>query len=198
MAIFEDILLTLTDNINKRGKAMLALSGGSTPLDLYEKLSKQDLDWSKVTVTLIDDRLVPADHEDSNQRLVRLALLKNAASKAKLIPLEEWPQDQIPDVGVLGMGLDGHVASLFPAMMNNRLAFDPNASPAVIITPPFGQPRRARITMTLSMILAIPYRVLIVLGEEKISLLNSKFNNADVPVTRLLSAGGTLITHKKY
>lgn len=197
MTLIDDISHAIGDGIERNGKVTLALSGGSSPVALYQGLSAQDLDWSRVTVTLIDDRLVPPDHTDSNQKLIRQTLLQNKAVAAHLISLQEWPADDIPDIAVLGMGVDGHFASLFPAMIEDDHAFNPGARPAVITTPPMGNPLHARITMSLSMILAIPDRVLMVVGDEKETVLRDALNGADLPVTRLLAHGGTRITHER-
>ena len=72
-----DIAEILESTIQKEGRASLAVSGGRTPIPLFVELSKLNLDWSKVELTLADDRWVDSDHEASNERLVRKYLLKN-------------------------------------------------------------------------------------------------------------------------
>ena len=120
MALASYIAKTLTSCITNGTRASIALSGGSSPIALYEELSKQAVDWHRVTVTLIDDRKVPANHRDSNQLLVRETLLQGRAANAKFISLEEWPVNQSPDIGILGMGVDGHIASLFKDNVNKK------------------------------------------------------------------------------
>ena len=198
MSLFEEISMLLTRNITENGRVSIALSGGKSPLSLYQKLSEQDVDWSKVTVTLVDERLVPPCHPDSNQGLIARTLLNNKAQYAKFIPLQKWPDGEIPDIGLLGMGLDGHIASLFPAMIKDAHAFDPNAAPKVIKTPVLGSPPCSRITMTLSMILSIRYRFLIARGHEKKLLLNSISNYVDLPLNRLLRHPRTQVMHEKW
>ena len=172
MTLIDDIATSLRDSLLKIGKVSIALSGGSSPVALYEGLSSIDLEWSRIRVTLIDDRLVAADHDDSNQKLVRKTLLHGKAGKAQFVGLQEWQEGHFPDIAILGMGTDGHFASLFPAMMGDARAFDPAADPAILTTAPIGNPPHARITMNLSMILAIPNRVLMVVGEEKKAILS--------------------------
>ena len=150
-----------------------------------------------IRVTLIDDRLVPADHDDSNQKLVRKTLLCGKAGMAQFIRLQDWQEGHFPDIAILGMGTDGHFASLFPAMMGDARAFDPAANPAILTTAPMGNPLHARITMNLSMILAIPHRVLMVVGEEKKAILSAALNGVDLPITRLLAHNGTQIYHER-
>ena len=197
MTLIDEIEALLKAGISKFGEVSIALSGGSSPVALYEGLSSLDLDWMRVHVTLIDDRLVPADHSDSNQKLVRSTLLRGRARLAKFTRLQDWQSSHFPDIAILGVGTDGHFASLFPAMMDDERAFDLAADPAVITTAPMGHPLCARITMNLSMILAIPNRVLMVVGEEKKAVLSAALNGEDLPITRLLAHDGTRIYHER-
>ena len=197
MTLIDTITAQLSDRLQKQDRVSIALSGGSSPVALYKSLSQKDLEWARVDVTLIDDRDVPPDHPDSNQKLIAETLLQHLASQANFIPLQDWPNDQIPDIGVLGMGTDGHFASLFPAMLDDAMAFDAKAEPCVMTTPPMGNPLHPRVTMNLAMILAIPDRVLMVIGEEKKSVLQQAENGQDLPITRLLAHQGTNVTHEK-
>ena len=197
MTLINTIAASLRDSLLKTGKASIALSGGSSPVALYEGLSAIDLNWARVCVTLIDDRLVPDDHDDSNQKLVRKTLFCGKARVAQFIRLQDWQEGHFPDIAILGMGTDGHFASLFPVMMDDARAFDPAADPAIITTAPMGNPPHARITMNLSMILAIPHRVLIVIGEEKKAILSAALNGTDLPITRLLTHDGTQISYEE-
>ena len=193
MALASYIAKTLTSCITNGTRASIALSGGSSPIALYEELSKQAVDWHRVTVTLIDDRKVPANHRDSNQLLVRETLLQGRAANAKFISLEEWPVNQSPDIGILGMGVDGHIASLFPAMLGDDVAFGPKEEPKIISTKSMGTPKVSRITMNLSMILAIRTRILFIVGEKKKSILQTALAGGDLPINRLLAHDGTRI-----
>lgn len=120
----------LGEAIDAKGRASLAVSGGQTPGAFFDALSRQPIDWSKVDVTLVDERFVPEGSARSNARLVREKLLTNAAAKAHFFPLyrpdasveaaafhadgEVYALVRKLDVVVLGMGADGHVASYFP------------------------------------------------------------------------------------
>ena len=193
MQLIDRIHDVMARRLAEKGEVSLALSGGSSPVRLYQDMSTLDLNWADVTVTLIDDRQVPANHADSNQRLISETLLTDRARQATFIPLENWPVDRIPDIAVLGMGTDGHFASLFPSMLDQAEAFDPDASPAVIKTGPEGNPRHERITMTMAMILAIPFRVMLALDEEKQAVLKAAMDGEDLPISRLFAHDGTEI-----
>jgi len=147
--------------IERDGAAALAVSGGKSPIALFEALALADLDWSRITVTLVDERIVPAGHQDSNARLVREHLLVGRAASARFVPLVTDPADPEADiarlarelprltVAVLGMGEDGHTASLFPDAAGLAQGLDPDGPQRVIAITPQAAPHR-RLTLTLA------------------------------------------------
>lgn len=128
----------------EKNKACLAVSGGATPVAFFQQLSQQELDWAKVTVVLVDERWLPTDHKDSNEKLVHDHLIQNNAKKAYFLGLKnsaELPSEGIMDcetqlrtqidhidVVVLGMGSDGHTASWFTGSTKLAALLDSDTS----------------------------------------------------------------------
>ena len=176
----------LGDAINTNGYATLVVSGGSTPKPLFQYLSHVPLDWGKVTVTLADERCVPADSDQSNARLVHENLLQNNAAAAKFVYLHtdsvRLEQSVIQantqlsslakyDCVILGMGNDGHTASIFPEASNRDKALDiGNGDSAMLIDPVTVDP--LRITQTARRLLDTEWMVLHITGDEKSQLLD--------------------------
>ena len=155
MSTVKSISERLNSSIKRSGTASLVLSGGSSPIKIFEELSSIYLPWWKVQVTLVDDRLVEADNKDSNQNLILNCFLKSKAKAAQFFPLTE---DLITksnffktpfDVVLLGMGEDGHFASLFPDMVDDFDAFNSDAKFKIFKTESQGNPFLPRITMNL-------------------------------------------------
>ena len=181
----------LTRAIAAKGKATLAVSGGTTPKLFFEKLSNADIPWHRVTVTLVDERQVPESSERSNARLVRQTLLQNKAAIAHFVPLFDNPgaANAGPfDVAILGMGSDGHTASYFPHGSNLATALDPGtAEPIVEIEAPGAG--EARVTFTLPMLLGAGRLTLHIEGEEKQKVLDKALADGaveDMPVRAVL------------
>lgn len=192
-AMAQDIAQHLRLALNDRGQALLSVSGGQSPVAMFEALRLQPLDWSRVRVTLVDERCVPTSHPASNARLVRAHLLQGAASAAHFTPLVPQEQGPLPsatelaaaadqalqalgpaDVLVLGMGADGHTASLFEDGLELAQALDlscPQAClPMHLAHPPENAPF-ARVTQTLAQLLRSRQLVLPVVGADKLATL---------------------------
>ena len=130
-ALADAVATVLREGVKARGGATLVVSGGTTPRRFLEALARQPLAWRDIDVTLADERWVPPDHARSNERLLRETLLRGEAAAAKLLPLytprAPDPESALVEIAanlaklpptfdavVLGMGMDGHCASLFP------------------------------------------------------------------------------------
>jgi len=173
----------------------MAVSGGETARKCYERLAEDGadlIDWWAVNVFWGDERCVPPDHPDSNQRLVRQALLERVGAANAVYPMrcEEGPEPyqlRLGEVGRLdvihlGMGADGHTASLFP----NSAALD--ADPGQLVTlneDPSGRNKHPRITLTFAAIARARQVIFTVAGEEKRSTLQAIIDGADLPAARV-------------
>ena len=191
MSIVKLISDKLNSSIENIGSGSLVLSGGTSPISIYEELSNIDISWSKVFLTLVDDRLVDPDHKDSNQKLLRNHFIKNKAKNINFFPLTENflsnTEFKKPfDITLLGMGEDGHFASLFPDMINQYEAFDINASPKILITPPQGNPLIPRITMNLSLIMESLNIILLVKGKAKQNIFEKAKKEKKLPIHHLI------------
>jgi len=186
----------LQKGVKNNGMASLAVSGGSTPKLFLAELAKiSALDWSKIIVTLVDERWVDISSPRSNAALVSNNLLQGNASQAAFIPLYLKGQslgnkqvetinyllnEHLPmpvDVAVLGMGNDGHTASFFPGAKNLQSALS-NPGPAIAISAP--QTQEQRVTLTLPFILQAKHLYLHIEGEEKQQALQLALNGNDV------------------
>ncbi len=182
-ALADTVVSKLAQALDSRAHASLVVSGGSTPKGLFALLSEAALDWARVTVVLADERWVETDHDDANRRMVRESLLRGTASGATFISLADaYPDtgaalhdveralaniDQF-DVVILGMGLDGHTASLFPCSLELQEGLTTTA-PA-LMTQPTTAPHK-RISLSRKRLLATHYGVLHIVGNEKKQVL---------------------------
>ena len=191
MDIIELITKNLSSSINRYQNASMAVPGGTSPIKIFNELSKQKLDWSKVQITLVDDRLVDPDNDHSNQKLINDYLLKNEAKKSKFIPLNKNLNKnnnfKFPlDVCLLGIGNDGHFASLFPNMISNTDMLDPKSKSSIDEVKANGTPFVPRISMNLPLILSSNLIILLIKGKLKQEVLREAYNNKKIPLYYLL------------
>ncbi|MCU1729999.1 6-phosphogluconolactonase [Pseudomonas sp. 7P_10.2_Bac1] len=184
----------LNEAIAQRGVATLVVSGGRSPVAFFQSLIKQPLDWSKVVVSLADERWVPVEHADSNAGLLKKHLLHGPAAKARFVGLYNAASNldeaanqandllaELPaiDVLILGMGDDGHTASLFPN------------SPHLVEALQLDNPRRCwpmlaptvphqRLSMSRSLLASAKTKVLSISGQSKLNTLNDALAGTDI------------------
>lgn len=215
LRLAQDIAHRLDDAIQTRGAAVLSVSGGKSPVPLFQALRVINIDWSRVRVTLVDERCVPCSHPDSNALLVQTHLQQGLAAQAQLVRMVttqigslELPQtlaqsaaDALLDAGkadvlVLGMGADGHTASLFPGAPNLAEALDLNNHQACVAIelahPPANAPY-PRITQTLAQVLSARHIALPVTGTDKLNTLEQawKVMSPKLPVSYVLNQNQT-------
>lgn len=216
----EAVAAQLRHAIATRGHALLAVSGGKSPIALFEHLRQQPLDWASVTVLLADERCVPHTHPDSNTALVRQHLLQDGAAAATFVTLFDalpdapdtglavdnpLAQDAIDtlaatanhrlaalhwplDVAVLGMGEDGHTASLFPAAPGLDTALHTTAHVAWVRPDAIGHAPHPRLTLTLPTLQAARQLHLSLAGPAKQAVYRQALARPDaaLPVSLLL------------
>lgn len=176
-----------------RGQALLAVSGGTTPKPFFQALSAIDINWSKVQITLVDERQVPEDSPRSNAKLVKESLLQDKAAAARFVPLfQNLSASELADfdIAILGMGSDGHTASFFPEGDNLAAALDVNGKIPILEmnAPAAGEPR---LTFTLPKLLAAQHLFLHIQGQDKMEVLDQALSGSDgleMPIRAVLYA----------
>lgn len=204
LALAEAIVGHLNDGIEARGQAVLAVSGGSTPGRFFQVLGRsRAVDWSKVIVTLVDERWVSEISPRSNAGLVNEKLLQGPAAVARFVPL--WSGGDEPtdaaiartnmainalprpfDAVILGMGNDGHTASFFPGGDSLTEALTGEGPAIAIRAPGAGEPR---VTLVLRRLLDASGLYLHIEGEEKLATLDKASGDGpieDMPIRAVL------------
>ncbi|KXO11604.1 6-phosphogluconolactonase, eukaryotic type [Marinobacter excellens LAMA 842] len=207
-ALAADVARFLVQRLERADRASLVVSGGSTPLPFFRALSQVDLDWSRVDVLLADERWVPEGDPASNTTLVRENLLQNKAADANFLSLKQvgaTPEEGLPrvrsalaglklplDVLILGMGNDGHTASLFPDAPELPDAMDLESRDLVLAMNPPSQAQQ-RITLTRPVLAGARYTALHLKGNDKLDTLAAAMARPEaimaMPVRAFLKPG---------
>jgi len=194
----------LTAGIGQRNVASLIVAGGTTPQPIFEKLNAMPLNWGRIQVGLTDERWIDPTHADSNEHLVRRTLLRGDAKAVQFHSLyngAKRPSAGVKaaettmatmarpfDVVLLGMGTDGHFASLFPGIPHLAAGLDPNnpASCLAIDAPQSGYPR---MSLTLSALLNAKLILIAIAGRPKRTIASQAMTGkATTPIAALLAA----------
>lgn len=197
-ALTQSAAITLRNAIERYGKASLIVPGGHTPMVYLPRLAQMDIPWQHVSVTLSDERWVEPIDELSNERLVREHFLKHMQQQPHFIALKTGhthPDQAITDLDarlaklpqpfsliILGLGEDGHIASLFPGMI-----LDPDSTNLCqVATPPIAP--SLRISLSLRALINSNRIILVITGKEKRRLVDRLIKSLDqnIPFVRLI------------
>ncbi len=204
-AVAGDIGFIIDSAIDARGEALIAIPGGTTPLPVYKALAAADLNWKRVTIVPTDDRLVPLSDEQSNVRAIAQVFL---ARGARVFPITSEIADyrlagnaanaklselKFPlDLAWLGVGLDGHTASIFAGPDLDDALNAPKGRHAVGVMPdplPADAPV-ARVTLTRSAILGARTVLITITGQAKRDMLEGAIadgQSSRLPIGRVLA-----------
>lgn len=199
----EAVFQALNDDLTHQERVLMVVSGGSTPVPFFSALAKKPLPWGRVDITLADERWVDEQSSDSNARLVRESLLQGRAADANFIPLTceaNTPEEGVEEITkrtaglawpasvvILGMGSDGHTASLFPDSRELSLALATDEPLVAVRTPSQPQPR---ITFSAGRLHQAHRHILHITGEDKRTVLANALSGDDVrqlPIRAFLS-----------
>jgi 6-phosphogluconolactonase len=202
------ILSTLNEIVQVKKQALVLFSGGSTPVGLLKKLAAERFDWSLVTVSLVDDRMVEEDSSFSNYKMIKELFFDKIAPEfqPKLLPLVvdsvdfDRNMEQVsgnfenipgPDLVILGMGNDGHFASLFPNDDASEEALKKENKEILVYTHAPAYPED-RISFSWSFLSKSRHLFLHITGDEKLQLTQHKETHKNLPVRVLLTERGDL------
>lgn len=203
-ALAGNVAARLKQAISENGLATLVVSGGRSPVAFFQSLAAQPLEWSNVVISLADERFVPTEHADSNAGLLQRHLLQGPAAKAKFVGLysvagnvedaalaADQALAELPpiDVLILGMGDDGHTASLFPDSPNLSEALDLDGERRCLPMLAPSVPHQ-RLTLTRRLLASARSPILSVSGQAKLDTLRAALagdNLAEMPVRAFLN-----------
>jgi len=183
----------LGETLKSQDRASLAVPGGSTPGPVFDALCEADIDWSRVDILVGDERRVPADHERSNERMIRARMLVSKAEAANYVSIRP-DGENVPDISaflpisvlVVGMGADMHTASLFPGSPDLEAALAPDAANLMLVEASDGL--EPRVTLTGHVLAAAKNAHVLITGTEKREALDKAKNatKMEAPIQTVL------------
>jgi 6-phosphogluconolactonase len=205
-AVAGDIQFVIESALDARGSAVIALSGGKTPIPIYDKLAKAKLDWKKVTIVPVDERIVPLGDPLSNVTMIGKAFIPKGARVIPVVPTAtadykaagrsadalmqdlHWPLDLV----LLGVGGDGHTASIFPGPDFDEALNGPRERRALGVMPdplPKDAPV-ARVTLSRAAIVSAKAITIAITGKDKRKVVEDAIKqgaSSSYPIGRVLA-----------
>jgi len=190
-ALVDAISQNVTSCLAKNNACSLAVAGGNTPKPFFKKLSHTPLPWDRIKITLTDERWVSRKHDESNEKMLKECLLTGLAEKAHFVSMKN--KEATPEAGqslceltlqksisplnivVLGMGEDGHFASIFPGMENTERLLNSYQPRLCLAANPEGKP--PRMSLTLSYLKSADQVYLLITGEAKKHIIEQALEN---------------------
>lgn len=202
--LVKETVAKITELQDSKKNLFLLFSGGSTPKLFLQKLAKSDISWNSITVSLADERLVDEMSEHSNKKFLYDNLINRIDSeKPQFLSLVLEPNNELenikqvrqdkklfqePDISFLGMGTDGHFASLFPNDNNSSQGLKENNSDIILNTMAPVSPKK-RISYSLNHLIKSKYLFLFCTGHNKLNILNQTPLDNKLPIHDLLQQG---------
>ena len=180
------IIKNIQKHIATHDELNILISGGTSPKKILNYFNNYSLKWEKVNIMLSDERLLDKNSSESNEKNLKINLIKNKSKSVNYIDINNFVLPDNFDIGILGFGEDGHIASIFNKHIKSKKLMSQTAKREILKIEPIGQPCVARITVNMSVLLKIKHIYLISNSKNKTEIFKRAKNDPAMPLHRLL------------